>query len=168
MAIYRDHAILRASADRWTLKRFWSKVEKTNGCWLWTSAKSPLGYGRFMLCRGLNVPTSVLAHRMSWVIWNKRVIPKGKRILHRCDNPPCVRWSHLFSGTALQNSRDAVLKNRIATGERCGTSKLTWIEVEEIRKAHSGGQTKASIARSKMMSPAQIGDIILGRAWKRK
>lgn len=29
-------------------ERFWSKVNKTDGCWIWTAFKNPKGYGRFM------------------------------------------------------------------------------------------------------------------------
>ena len=28
------------------LERFWSKVQKADGCWLWMAAKNEHGYGR--------------------------------------------------------------------------------------------------------------------------
>lgn len=45
-------------------------------------------------------------------------IPDGLDVCHRCDNPPCVRPSHLFVGTSLDNRRDAAAKGRTARGER--------------------------------------------------
>jgi len=95
---------------------FWSKVHKTDGCWLWTAGKFSTGYGQ---CHVRLWP--MYAHRISWMISNQRNIPYGLFVLHRCDNPPCVNPDHLFLGTQLDNRRDSVAKGRTAKGERHGT-----------------------------------------------
>ena len=75
------------AADR---ERFWTKVDQAAGCWVWTAARHPTGYGSFGLSGA-----SVYAHRVAWVIANNKQIPKDMVIRHECDNPPCVRPSHL-------------------------------------------------------------------------
>lgn len=49
---------------------------------------------------------------MVWEIVNGPV-PDGLFVCHHCDNPPCVRPSHLFLGTPKDNVDDAVAKGRI-------------------------------------------------------
>jgi hypothetical protein len=93
------------------LQRFWSKVDKGNGtgCWLWTGSKSgSLGYGQVRNEQG----ESEFAHRLAWRMANGP-IPDGLYVCHTCDTPPCVRPTHLFLGTALDNTRDAVSKGRM-------------------------------------------------------
>jgi hypothetical protein len=48
---------------------------------------------------------------VSWLI-HYGVIPPGQHVLHRCDNPPCVRPDHLFLGNQGVNNRDMVAKGR--------------------------------------------------------
>lgn len=51
------------------------------------------------------------AHRAGFQI-QKELIPKGMQVLHRCDNPTCVRGSHLYLGNTTDNQRDAVKRKR--------------------------------------------------------
>ena len=91
-------------------ERFWEKVKKGPGCWEWTGGKDSKGYGSFMLCvEGFSWHVS--AHRVSWKL-TTGYLPIGKSILHRCDNPSCVRPDHLWAGTQMDNMRDAVNKGR--------------------------------------------------------
>lgn len=86
--------------------KFWSKVSKTDGCWNWIGAKNRKGYGN--LKRGERY---LNAHRYSWELTNGS-IPAGKWVLHKCDNPACVRPEHLFLGDVLVNNRDMWTKGR--------------------------------------------------------
>jgi hypothetical protein len=86
--------------------RFWAKVSKGDGCWIWTGSRNPKGYGR------LNTGNRVrLAHAISWEL-SHGAVPDGLWVLHRCDNPPCVRPDHLWLGTAADNTADMVAKGR--------------------------------------------------------
>lgn len=80
-----------------TEERFWSKVDKTNECWLWTGACSPSGYGLFW-----HGGKMVRPHRLAFE-WANGDIPEGMYIDHRCFRRNCVRPDHLRLVTHAQN-----------------------------------------------------------------
>jgi hypothetical protein len=94
--------------------RFLKRLRVTGGgCWEWTGATVPGGYGRL---RGDDA-RSTLAHRAAW-LWANGPFPDGLKVCHRCDNPPCCNPEHLFLGTQLENMRDCVAKGRFRGGRR--------------------------------------------------
>jgi hypothetical protein len=90
-------------------ERFWGKVRKGAGCWVWTGSRIPKGYGKIQLGRRGTSPR--FAHRISWEL-HFGPIPQGLWVLHKCDNPSCVKPSHLFLGTAKDNTSDMMAKGR--------------------------------------------------------
>lgn len=110
-------------------------VFKTDYCWLWTGAVIK-GYGSFgVFCKtksGRRVRTAY-AHRVSWVLV-RGSISEGVEVLHKCDNPLCIRPSHLFSGDAKSNADDRDGKGRrmALAGEDCNWSKLKLTQVKKI------------------------------------
>lgn len=68
---------------------FWSRVDKTETCWLWLGAKTGPGYGNLVV-EGRNW----LAHRYSWTI-TRGPIPEGGVMDHLCRVRHCVNPDHL-------------------------------------------------------------------------
>lgn len=107
--------------------RFWSQVQKTDGCWLWTGVRLPSGYG-FLSFHDEESGRSrrAYAHQFAWKLASGQL--PDNNTLHTCDTPSCVRndeqgtyevdgrilprWGHLFNGTSADNSRDMALKGR--------------------------------------------------------
>lgn len=82
-------------------ERFWSKVDKSGDCWLWTAAVvANRGYGLFSVAGRLK-----LAHRFSYEIFNGP-IPEGMQVDHRCHVRRCVNPFHLRLVTPKQNSEN--------------------------------------------------------------
>lgn len=154
------------------LPRFWVKVRRgtVTECWPWIAARLSNGYGVFVLPRAMGPQRLIYAHRMSWVVSHGEDIPPGLFVLHVCDNPPCCNPLHLRIGTAQDNMRDCVNKGRLrpgdATGENNPASKLTWSEVEDIRRiAATRTLTKASIGDLFGVSASTVKRIISRRLW---
>lgn len=112
------------------IERFIEKINHNpeTGCWEWTAWVNNWGYGFFYGSR-----KSRLAHRASYELFCGE-IPDKMHVLHKCDNPKCVRPSHLFLGTELDNKRDMVEKKRQAYGERNGKSKVNQEIIKTIRE----------------------------------
>lgn len=128
--------------------RFWASVDKRPGfgpdgtCWRWTAWTTPQGYGQIKRPKDEDDVTDY-AHRVSYEIHHGvklgRARTSGVLVLHRCDNPSCVRPDHLFLGDDKTNSDDMHAKGRHKTGDQKGLAnpghKLTEDEVRQIRKA---------------------------------
>lgn len=92
-----------------------------------------------------------LAHRQVYEEHHGE-IPKGMRVLHRCDNPPCVNIDHLFLGTQGDNMTDMYRKRRHRTdfgprGEKHWNCKLSDEQVREIRRKLKTESTKGLASR---------------------
>lgn len=94
---------------------FWSKVAKTDACWLWTGRQFWDGYGAFDR-RIDGVKKIFKAHRQSYEL-SVGAIPDGLHVLHRCDVRLCVRPDHLFLGTNDDNVADRTAKGRSSSHE---------------------------------------------------
>jgi len=134
--------------------RFWDKVEKTDTCWLWTGVKNHDGYGRLKVDGQM-----VTAHRIAYLIavpdFDQRML-----VLHRCDNPSCVRADHLFLGTVQTNMADKAIKGRAPRGENHHGHKVTDDEVEEIRQLYKSGLSQRAVALRFGISHVQVGNIV--------
>jgi hypothetical protein len=121
----------QGSAD--LIEAFWSKVAKTDGCWLYTGFRKWDGYG--WLCRKVNgKPRWLTAHRYAWTITHGEP-PAGMHILHKCDNPPCCNPDHLRLGTHQENMADAKAKGRTNAGMPGRRKPVLWPDrVRPVRK----------------------------------
>lgn len=160
-------------------ERFWSKVDKTGGCWIWTGPKMHGGYGRVnLLLRGgkrkdLNDYGYLSAHRLAYELTYGEILDH-LHICHKCDNPPCVRPTHLFSGTPADNVRDASVKGRMKGSAGCrinrGDSnhfaKLTYDQVDKIRQRINDGESLHVIGNEYGISYHQMYRIKINESWR--
>lgn len=154
-------------------QRFWSKVQKTDGCWLWIGArfrgrKGQLRYGMFAVNR-----YPVRAHRFSYEL-HYGPIPESVKVLHRCDNERCVRPDHLWLGNQLENIQDMVDKGRQGEGgkghthashfgEKSPIAKLTDTDVLTIRRSNS---SQRDLADAYGVGRTTIRHILERKTWK--
>ena len=156
------------------LPRFWSMVQKTSTCWLWTGGVDKDGYGRFWFA-GAN-------HRAHVWIFERMVRPlEGEeQCCHSCDTPGCVRYDlHLYAATQAKNIQDCWARNRASfnakpqPGTRNGNSKLTEADVRAIRERYHAGEaghrspvSLRGLAREYGVSKFCIQSIVQGQTWR--
>jgi hypothetical protein len=158
-------------------ERFWERVQRTDGCWLWTGNTSGRGYGVLRAGEPRAHPRS--AHRLSWEL-HYGPIPEGLFVCHHCDNPPCVRPDHLFLGSQLENIADMMSKGRHAPAESTrhpgsenGRAKITEEEARAICVAYAAIPRKqrarrgdlSSLARRYGLTTTMVLNIVRGSNW---
>jgi hypothetical protein len=80
---------------------FWSKVNKTDTCWLWTAGKSN-GYGRYRSGGFVH-----LAHRYAYIQAHGN-LDSSTPLDHLCRVSACVNPSHLEPVTHAENIRRGI------------------------------------------------------------
>lgn len=169
-------------------ERVWEKVNK-NGpvpnhqphlgeCWVWIGFRDKKGYGRLnvgYIVRGRYHGYPDFAHRVVWELVNGALQP-GLCLLHRCDNPACVRPAHLFTGDRADNNRDRYAKGRYSNcpnGELVPQHRLTTEQVLEIRAIckpgkcwHSSKDSYSDLARKYGVTYHAIRLVVLRKNWK--
>jgi hypothetical protein len=124
--------------------RFWSKVKKTETCWLWVAGREGHGgYGLFWL-NGRNE----VAHRVSYT-WCNGPIPAGVEIDHICRVRQCVNPEHLRPVSRKQNNENRSRANAKSQSGVRGVNRHAsgrW----RVRVRHNGveysGGTYAALA----------------------
>lgn len=142
--------------------KFWQLVDKDGpvirpelgNCWTWVGGMLADGYGYF------SHPTMSenRAHRAAWVLENGP-INSTVHVLHKCDNPPCVRPEHLFDGDHQENMLDMHAKGR-------SHSLLTWESVRQLRDDHSRGFPPRELMKKFGIKYGTLYEAIRGKTWK--
>jgi hypothetical protein len=74
-------------AVRFEDQRFWSKVDRSAECWLWTAGVTKQGNGQFKVSGAM-----VQAHRYAWELVHG--VPAPAVLRNLCGQHQCVRPSH--------------------------------------------------------------------------
>ena len=91
--------------------------------------------------------------------------PEGMQVAHGDGDSGNPRLSNLRWATQIENAHDALIHGVRPMGERCGPSKLTWAEVNEIRRI-GGSMTQAALAERFGVRQTTILSILLNRSWR--
>lgn len=154
-------------------RRFWAKAERqSNGCWFYAGGRDKDGYGIFDMngksCR---------AHRVALILRRKVIPPKGV-VMHECDNPPCIRPTHLRIATQRENDQDAISKgrrrptesgignfNRQRRGEKHHKAALSNRDVLAIRSSSVLGKSARSLAKKYGVNKSTISRVVNRETW---
>jgi hypothetical protein len=146
------------------MNNFWKKVNKTEGCWLWTGATNGRSYGLFKMPKTRN---NITAHRMSYILHNGPITSE-QWVLHKCDNPLCVNPDHLFLGDAAANVADMDAKGRRVNAdnsrEKNGRAVLDADKVRLARLLH-GKFSLTALTKIFGVSKSQIHRIVTAQQW---
>ena len=146
------------------IERFWSRINKTESCWLWTGYATHRGYGRVRANGKLT-----RCHRLAWILTNGP-IPDGMEVMHNCpsgDNPLCCNPAHLLLGTHADNMADASRKKQIRYGEKHGRAILSEDDVRKIRALYAqGGYIQKTIGLRFGVATRTISSIVNRKIWK--
>lgn len=155
----------KLNTPEYNLKKFYDRVQITDGCWIWIGGVSVAGrpvlytYGR-----------GHRAHRFSYETF-VGPIPDGLYVCHHCDNILCVNPWHLFVGTQDDNMKDMKVKDRAnkPKGELNGRAKLTEDDVRYIRDNYRFRHPKfgqKALARKFDVCTLTIVEVIKRNKWK--
>lgn len=150
-------------------ERFWCRVDTSdeNGCWPWRGAIRHGGYGQFWV----DGRRRSYAHRVAYELAYGPITP-GMVVCHQCDNPTCVRPTHLFLGTQNENLADGRAKGRMSAPPRHAgathpRAKLTPAIVLEARQLYeAGGISQYELAARYGVSQTTMRYALSGKNWK--
>lgn len=148
--------ILLVPADD-VLARFWSKVDKSGSCWVWTAGASHNGYGRFKW-----LGKTHRAHRLSFA-WAAGRHPSDL-VLHRCDNPACVKPSHLYDGSQKENMRDRSVRGR--TDQRGVRNPSARLRPDDVRAIRADQRSQSRIAADYDIGQSHVSQIKRRKIWR--
>lgn len=108
-----------------------------DGCWEWQGCCGSHGYGQMTYKR-----KGMVTHRAAYEVFCGP-IPAGVMVLHKCDYRRCINPSHLFLGTAQDNTNDMIAKGR---DDLQNSLKLSDDQVRQIRVMCNNDISQSHIA----------------------
>lgn len=161
------HAPIRKQADRGALLKWLQECVPTataEDCLIWPFHCDAAGYAGKVQCGSRRM----FAHQ--WALeWRVGLRPgKNYQTLHGCGNGHlgCVNPHHLRWGTQSENSADMIAHGRSTRGEKNPASKLTNLQVVEIKRLLSKQRMSSyRIAERYGVSERAVDSIKSGECW---
>jgi len=145
---YISNGRLKPKEITWTIK---------DGCWLCTSHKpGSTGYP------SISQNKSILKLKYEEKYGK---VPKGKCMLHKCDNRLCINPDHVSIGTKGDNCRDRHIKKRDCHGVKSPQHKLTPELILQARELRLSGWNCSEIGKFFSVSRHTVWDALSGRSW---
>ncbi len=95
-------------------ERFWAKVQTDGTCWVWTAARTEIGYAKYW-----QDGRALLGHRVCWEALVDAIPPDGV-LDHICRQRACVFPGHLTVVTGQENTaRGASITAQNAAKQYC-------------------------------------------------
>lgn len=130
----RGRPMTRAEAAQW-IERHSTYVFPWARCQTWKYKKTDKGYGRAKY-RG----QEWRAHRLAWTLYYGP-LPDGLQVQHRCNNPACIRPTHLLLGTNVTNVAYMMACGRHTVRNPHGEAILTEEQSRAIREGARLGES---------------------------
>lgn len=130
-----------------------NKGSNDDECWIWKVRFTAWGYGRINWNK-----KEVRAHRYSYEYYNGK-IPDNLFICHTCHTPACVNPKHLYAGTPKENTRDALIAERMS-------STLSRNDVIEIKKRLEKNESLTALGKEFGVQKGCIWNIKHNRSWR--
>lgn len=151
---YRNWLIIRINA---------ASVPAAHNCREWTKTRKAKGYGLISVTFKPNSRVMMAASRALYMAKTGKLLPRHIQVLHKCDNPACVNFDHLFEGTSKDNARDCIAKGRRATTHR-PHKRLCKFTDDEIRNIRSATGKLGHIAEELGVSASYVSKLKRGLA----
>jgi hypothetical protein len=161
------------------LEAFWDK--ELSGQSITSKFERTLKNGQYQNWHKLSVSANVRGYRLTTVTrgdGTRKVVKVGRLVLeaflgkspllvrHLNDVRDDDRLSNLAYGTCKDNSRDALLNNKILRGEANGYATATESLVRQVRKLKASGCTYREIQELLGVKKSQACHICTGRTWR--
>ena len=158
-------SVMKRHAPNGTLHRFFEEalLLETDDCILWPYAKGRSGYGVIGI-EGKQYKVHRLALLRSTGVEDD---PRVLCIHGHCHNKLCFNPRHLSWGDTRRNAEDRVRDGTHFTCETHPMSKLSWADVDEIRRRYrQGGVLQRELAAEFGCNQQQVSNIVNNRMWK--
>lgn len=143
--------------------RFWAKVQRGPGCWLWTGSRTGgrggKRYGQFTYTvdgKQVHIGAHVYAYELA-----HGPVPDGLEVMHSCNTGVCCRGSHLSAGTHRKNVQDAG-RDGLLNVPHPSRHKLTDEQLAEMVELRRSGLLLTEIAARFDVTDAYVSLAVRG------
>ena len=150
---------MKKLTDPERIKTLFEHIDQTGGaeaCWLWTGTARTITAGGYPLVRWRG-RTHTAAKVIMCITRGLEPAP-GLVCRHTCDAPACCNPAHLVPGTALDNARDCIDRNRRAKTYRPHT-RTKKLDADQVRAIRRDARPLRAIAEQYAVSLSTISQI---------